>query len=344
MFKKLLNALTFVFVAASFYNAQTVIGSGFSSSRSVFVSGNGDIYVADTGNGAIKKMNSTGGNIVTLATGINTPFDIVLDAAGNIFVTEFGSSGTVIKMDADGGNKTTLASGLNYPVGLALDNNGRIYVTELYGKTLKRMDANGANITTLATGFQDILYVKLDASGNIYVSDFSGGVIKMDSSGGNRTILGTGIQNPRGLAIGSDGNVYLMEWNGALKRMNTSGGNVTTLATGFSDPFQIAFNNNGDLYLAENGRSNIVKIEASTLETSNFVKKAFSMYPNPAKDFVVLTGLVKDTEVSLLDTTGKLLFRTKATGNSLTLSTVSYTNGLYWVKANGQTSQLIIAK
>lgn len=92
-------------------------------------------------------------------------------------------------------------------------------------------------------------------------------------------------------------------------------------------------------------KNNMVRLEVTglTLSTREKDLNKLSLYPNPAKDFVTVNNLTKGTEVSLYDMTGKQLYRTKATGNTVTIITSSYQNGMYVVKVNGQASKLLIA-
>lgn len=79
----------------------------------------------------------------------------------------------------------------------------------------------------------------------------------------------------------------------------------------------------------------------STTETKNNLLK---VYPNPAKDHVVISNISKGENISVYDLSGKILFQTKSPGNSLNINTSSYKNGIYLVKVGEKTTKIIVNK
>jgi hypothetical protein len=79
----------------------------------------------------------------------------------------------------------------------------------------------------------------------------------------------------------------------------------------------------------------------STTETKNNLLK---VYPNPAKDYVVISNISKGENISVYDLSGKILFQTKSPGNSLNINTSSYKNGIYLVKVGENTTKIIVNK
>jgi hypothetical protein len=73
---------------------------------------------------------------------------------------------------------------------------------------------------------------------------------------------------------------------------------------------------------------------------------AFSMYPNPADQFVRIQGF-KNADLSLIDISGKSVFATKAK-DSVTISLNEYAEGIYFIRLieNGlvSTQKLVIRK
>ena len=82
----------------------------------------------------------------------------------------------------------------------------------------------------------------------------------------------------------------------------------------------------------------------TTLATSNPTINKYTLFPNPAKDFVTISNLNRGADVALFDITGKLLYQTKSFGTTLTINTSSYKNGMYLVKVDGQVIKLMISK
>ena len=89
-----------------------------------------------------------------------------------------------------------------------------------------------------------------------------------------------------------------------------------------------------------NGFKN-VNTYLSTTETKNNLLK---VYPNPAKDHVVISNISKGENISVYDLSGKMLFQTKSPGNSLNINTSSYKNGIYLVKVGENTTKIIVSK
>ena len=69
-----------------------------------------------------------GGTRSTFASGLNEPFGLAFDSAGNLFVAD----GNIYKF-TPGGTRSTFASGLDYPHGLAFDSAGNLFVADLSG-------------------------------------------------------------------------------------------------------------------------------------------------------------------------------------------------------------------
>ena len=68
------------------------LGSYFSSPYGVAVDSSGRILVANTGNSAVKRMESDGSNIVTLGSGFSTPAGVAVDSSGRILVADYGNN------------------------------------------------------------------------------------------------------------------------------------------------------------------------------------------------------------------------------------------------------------
>ncbi len=119
--------------------------------------------------------------------------------------------------------------------------------------------------------------------------------------------------------------------------------------------FDGGWQSNCDLYVPESALSayrntthwkdfrsvNAYTTYLSTTETKNNLLK---VYPNPAKDHVVISNISKGENISVYDLSGKKLFQTKSPGNSLNINTSSYKNGIYLVKVGEKTTKIIVNK
>lgn len=241
-----------------------------------------DIYVADTGNYAIRKIDSTGiTSTIAGRTGEVGNEDgpagvarfkslgrISRDSSGNFYVTDghkirkVTSDGSVSTIageasnegDADG-NGT--AARFNAPVGLAKDSNGNLYVADEGNHTIRQISPGG-EVTT----YSGTPGVSGNTDGSISEARFSG---------------------PTGLAIDSSNNLYVADtYNHTIRRIGANG-MVSTVAgspgqsgakdgTGsevrFSLPSAIVIDSNNNLFVADSGNSCIRRIAPSGAVTT----------------------------------------------------------------------------
>ena len=159
----------------------------FSHPGGVAVDSNDFVYVADTGNGTIRKVASGNGAVTTLA-----------GLAGNS-----GSS--------DG---TGSAARFNGPSGVSVDGSGNVYVADQSNHTIRKVTPGGV-VSTLgglagysgssdgtgsAARFKSPTGVAVDASGNLYVADTNNNRISMGT-----VPLGIAVQQPVGTYISLGG-------------------------------------------------------------------------------------------------------------------------------------------
>ena len=196
---------------------------------------NGSLYIADTVNQRIRKLDSAG----TLTT-----------VAGN------GTAG----FGGDGG--PAVSASLNYPSGVTFDTSGNLYIGDAANSRLRRVDANGI-ITTIAGNGSctydgdgralqhsicDASSVATDSTGNVYVTSGgqNGGYVRVvDTLGNLKTVTGNGttfdsgngglatlqpVYNPTSVATDPVGNVYALDCYGTRKI--DAKGNISPLAGG----------------------------------------------------------------------------------------------------------------
>lgn len=256
-------------------SAGSVDGPGnvarFHGPSGIAVDTSGNIYVADTSNGTIRKI-SSGGVVTTLA-----------GKAGAPFVPHANLDGT-------GGDAR-----FSDPVGIAVDSTGTVFVTD-GNKALRKITPAG-NVTSISGDFNAAEAVALDGAGNIYIADtFNNAIRRTPPTGGLPTLVaggsfgsadGTGsaaqFYNPSGIAVGPAGDIYVADtWNHTIRKISPDGV-VTTLAgtagakgstdgTGagarFSFPAGLAIDGPGNLYVADSGNFLIRKITPAGVVTT----------------------------------------------------------------------------
>jgi sugar lactone lactonase YvrE len=274
-------------IAGSVVTAGATNGSGsvarFNSPYGIAIDGSGNLYVADTGNGTIRKID-TSGNVTTLA--------------GSPKVSGY----------ADG---TGAAAEFRSPLGVAADSSGNVYVSDTNNNVIRKITPAGV-VTTFAglvpyvgwgngTGagaeFNTPFGIAVDSNGNVYVADQGNTDIRKISPGGTSTTLAgqqgggnadgsgsaAGFDFPTGAAADTSGNIYIAdEQNDEIRKMTPSG-TVSTVAgaggsagatdaTGtsaqFDFPFGVAVDGSGNTYVADATNNTIRKITSSGVVTT----------------------------------------------------------------------------
>jgi len=236
----------------------------------------GNVYVADRENCTIRRVTPAG--VVTTVAGkagswgsrdghasaarFNGPEGIDCDAAGNLFVAEFGNS--TIRRITPAGRVTTVAgkagsigcvdgrgsaARFNRPTGIACDAGGNLYVADHLNNMIRKVTPGG-DVSTLAGQ--------------------AGGWGTGDGSG-----AAAGFAGPSGLACAA-GSLYVTD-NEAVRRV-TPEGTVTTVAgkagslgdadgsgttARFNGPYGIADDGTGNLYVADSGNDVIRQLVLS---------------------------------------------------------------------------------
>jgi hypothetical protein len=146
--------------SASTRTVSTLAPSGLDAPAGVAVDGNGNVYIADTFNHALKKWSPAAKTVSTLASGLSRPDGVAVDGSGNVYIADYAES--AIKMwSAPAQTMTTLLSqGLKNPEGVAVDGAGNVYIADTMNQAIKEITfafVGPASLSAPATAGYDSL-------------------------------------------------------------------------------------------------------------------------------------------------------------------------------------------
>lgn len=134
----------------------------FNNPTGLCVDASGNVYVADSGNAAIRKI-TTGGVVTTIAGGpnqtglLNSPVAITLDAAGNFYIADSGgrvlkyTTNNVLYVLAGTLNVSGFVDGsgtvaqFNNPQGIAIDATGNLFVADQGNNAIRKVVVQTVN-------------------------------------------------------------------------------------------------------------------------------------------------------------------------------------------------------
>jgi sugar lactone lactonase YvrE len=211
---------------------------GLTSPKGLVFDGNGHLFVADAGRGAIIRFTLPDASGGTFASNLSSPVGITFDAFGDMFVGESGN-GNITRFTPEGG-RTTFATGLGNPAGLVFANSGDLFVADFNGGAIYRITPAGTK-TTFAAGLNLPAGLAFDSAGNLFEADSGTGTIFKFAPDGTKTTFTTGLSRPYGLAFEASGSlVVAANGNGSTFRYTPAGVQSTIFSSEFNTPQFIA--------------------------------------------------------------------------------------------------------
>jgi len=255
----------------------------FSFPGDVVTDASGILYVSDSANNTIRKI----------------------DPAGDV-TTFAGLAGSPGSADGSGNGAR-----FNHPSGLAVDASGNVYVADSGNHTIRKITSAGAVTTfagvagtfgsadgpTATATFNQPASVAADASGHVFVADTGNATVRMIAAGTVTTLAGvagvpgavdgTGanarFSQPFGIATDAAGTIFVADTGNSTVRRVTPAGVVTTLAgtagvygsangTGaaaqFVGPQGLSVDASGTIFVADTGNNMVRRLTAAGVVTS----------------------------------------------------------------------------
>jgi streptogramin lyase len=232
----------------------------------------GNLWIADTSNNRIRRVDAVTGIITAYMAGLSAPASVAI--AGDVLMIGNTNAFKVLRVKLTGGCCTDVGNGslgfsgegiaataasLRLPNGVAFDGVGNLYVADSMNNRIRKIAAGTGMITTIAGGSS---------------SGFSG-----DNGPASAALL----NSPLAVAVDDAGNVFIADQNNfRIRRINAATGTITTVAgsgaIGFggdgglatatavriSQVTGIAVDRFGNLFLADRANQRIRKVDLAT--------------------------------------------------------------------------------
>jgi DNA-binding beta-propeller fold protein YncE len=122
--------------------------AAFGAPHGLDVLPDGTVYVADSHNGVIRRIDGATRIVTTVATGFRAPVGIDVRPEGTMYVADAGV-GYVVRV-APNGARSSLGSGMNVPSSVTTDRAGNlVYASEYDGRRIRRIDVRTGRMTTI---------------------------------------------------------------------------------------------------------------------------------------------------------------------------------------------------
>jgi trimeric autotransporter adhesin len=334
------------------------------TAQTVAIDSTGNILIADSENGRIRRVDISTGIITTVAgTGVSgfngdgsalstniTPNNLCYDKIGNLYFSEvtrirkldkFGNIITIAGNGASGfgGNNVPATSVPVNAFGLCFDQANNLYFADDYGRIYK-IDGSGNMFYHAGNGLGGYsgdngsatlagmrpTYIKIDKAGNMFVGESAMSRVRMiNSTGIITTVVGTGV------------NGY-------------NGDEIPATSAQLRFPGGIALDSCGNLYIADSHDYRIRKISfnpdclpISVQEVQGNESINVTLHPNPATETLTITAGVEIETVAILNAVGQCVARSfdrahddklRTSGKQLSVDVGGLPPGVYMVRVN----------
>ncbi len=234
----------------------------------VVVDAAGAMYIADTGNHCIRKVDSAG--VMSTVAGTGLP----------------GNAG-------DSGPAT--AAQLRQPRGLAIDASGTLYIADTGNHRVRELLANGMIVAFAGTGsegndgdggpaaaasFQSPTSLSFVADGSLLITDTAARRIRQVSSGRITAYAALSMRRPEGIAADGDGSVYVADAGNQVVVQSALDGSSSIAGSGeqgafaagvpasspMDSPAAVALGSNGDVVVSDRRNHQVQRIALARID------------------------------------------------------------------------------
>ncbi len=205
---------------SSIGNGNFALNAKFLAPADVAVASNGDIYIADVGNKAVRKIAGLTGLVSSLSLPAADYTGLAFDGSGRLYIVN-SDNGQILRENAAGSGAFSILATVAKPLDVAVDAGGNAYVTSAEHKVFRL--TSGGQVSTLAgttQGFEGDGGAAANAKLNITPTPISIGILS-----------NVFVDVTNGIAVNAAGEVFFNDvGNNRVRRIGT--GEVTCVRTG----------------------------------------------------------------------------------------------------------------
>ena len=269
-------------------NGGPAASATLSAPSAVTITPDGAVYIADTGNNVVRRIDPVTGVINLAAGGASATCAAALDTFGN------GCPGVQAKLSS--------------PAGLTSDSRGNVYIADTGNNAIRELTSSGYIFGIGGPVFSAPTALQIDSNSNIFVADTGhNNISEITSKGTVVTVAGNGqngssgnggaataasLSGPTGVALDAAGDLYIADTGNHVIRLVNAAGTINTVAGTLGQsgagtlpgsanglllthPGGVAATASGKLYVLDSGNN-----RAFTVDRTSVVENLGGVSPN----------------------------------------------------------------